>query len=103
LHSGVSISDAEIAAMIKGADLTVSMQSLRKESVPFTLPVFKAPPGLSSGADGPANRHWLFRYSAVPIVRVAPFHKRLPLPHHDFWTTLEKYYPQISFVSSRNL
>jgi invasion protein IalB len=53
------ISDAEIAAMIKGADLTVSMQSLRKQSVPFTLPVFKAPPGLSSGADGPANCHWL--------------------------------------------
>ena len=44
-----AISDAEIAAMIKGADLTVSIQSLRKESEP--------PPGVSSG-DGPANpRH----------------------------------------------
>jgi hypothetical protein len=31
-----------------------------------------APLGVSSGADGSANRHWLFRYSAVPIVRVAP-------------------------------
>jgi invasion protein IalB len=33
------ITDAEIAAMVKGADLTVSMKNMQNESVPFTMPV----------------------------------------------------------------
>jgi invasion protein IalB len=34
-----AITEAEIAAMAKGANLTVSMQNLKKEAVPFTVPV----------------------------------------------------------------
>jgi invasion protein IalB len=33
------ITDAEIAAMAKGADLTISMQNMKKEPVPFTMPI----------------------------------------------------------------
>jgi invasion protein IalB len=33
-----AITDAEIAAMAKGADLTISMQNMKKELLPFTMP-----------------------------------------------------------------
>jgi invasion protein IalB len=34
-----AITDAELAAMQKGADLTISMQNMKKEPVPLTVPV----------------------------------------------------------------
>ena len=33
------VTDAEVAAMVKGADLTVSMQNINKEPVSLTVPV----------------------------------------------------------------